>query len=108
MNPIASAHCKPLQSNAGETRNAKITCPFAPNVEAVETREITVQRTFSGFDEFWAINLKAPSIAPIVAAMESAQIELLQARVRARLPEANGGGVVCQGRAHAIRGRRPK
>jgi SAM-dependent methyltransferase len=77
-------------------------------LEAVETREITVQRTFSGFDEFWAINLKAPSIAPIVAAMESAQIELLQSRVRARLPEATGGGVVCQGRAHAIRGRRPK
>lgn len=77
-------------------------------LEAIETREIVVQRTFSDFDEFWTINLKAPSIAPIVAAMKSAEIKLLQTRVRARLPEANGGGVVCQGRAHAIRGRRAK
>jgi ubiquinone/menaquinone biosynthesis C-methylase UbiE len=77
-------------------------------LEAIETREIVVQRTFSDFDEFWTINLKAPSIAPVVAAMKSAEIKLLQTRVRARLPEANGGGVVCQGRAHAIRGRRAK
>ena len=77
-------------------------------LEAVETREITVHRTFVNFDEFWMINLKAPSIAPVVAAMKSAEIEMLQSRIRARLPEANFGGVVCQGRAHAIKGRRPK
>ena len=31
-------------------------------IGAVETREITVRRTFMGFDDFWMTNLKSPSI----------------------------------------------
>ena len=40
-------------------------------LEAVETREITVQRTFADFDEFWTTCLLAASIRPMVAAMAS-------------------------------------
>jgi len=76
--------------------------------EAVESREITVHRTFADFDEFWMTNLKAPSIGPTVAAMESADAETLKNRVRARLPEAAGGRITYGARAHAIKGRRPK
>lgn len=75
-------------------------------LEAVETREISVQRTFAHFDEFWTINLEAPSIAPIIATMESADTEALKRRVRARLQEDAGGRIICDARAHAIKGRR--
>jgi ubiquinone/menaquinone biosynthesis C-methylase UbiE len=77
-------------------------------LEAVETREISVQRTFAHFDEFWKINLEAPSIAPIIAAMASSDAEALKRRVRARLQEDMEGRILCNARAHAIRGRRPR
>jgi ubiquinone/menaquinone biosynthesis C-methylase UbiE len=76
--------------------------------EAVESREITVHRTFADFDEFWMTNLKAPSIGPTVAAMESADVETLRNRVRARLPRDAAGRITYGARANAIKGRRPK
>ncbi|MEA3149796.1 MAG: hypothetical protein QOD56_735 [Gammaproteobacteria bacterium] len=54
-------------------------------LEDVETREITVRRTFADFDDLWRVNLKAPSLGPTVAAMESKDVETLKRRVRARL-----------------------
>ena len=60
-------------------------------LEAVETREITVQRTFSNFEEFWGDHcLGAPSIRPTLAAMSPADVELFKTRVRARLPSDAG------------------
>lgn len=38
-------------------------------LEAVETREIAVRRTFKDFDDFWTTKMKFPMIAPVVAAM---------------------------------------
>src|SRR5215470_1864647 len=38
-------------------------------VTALETREISVERTFANFDEFWAISQLAPSLRPTTAAM---------------------------------------
>ncbi|WP_063693469.1 class I SAM-dependent methyltransferase [Bradyrhizobium stylosanthis] len=76
-------------------------------LEDVQTREITVQRTFSGFDDFWSTNLKSPALRPSVAAMKPAEVETLIARVRARLPADADGRITYSARAHAIRGRRP-
>ena len=75
-------------------------------LDAVETREITVQRTFADFDEFWTINLMAPSVGPTVAAMPPGDAEQLKARVRARLPADASGRITCAGRANAVKGRR--
>jgi SAM-dependent methyltransferase len=52
-------------------------------LDAIETREITVHRTFSDFDDFWTTGLLAASIRPMIAAMASAGVELLKTRVRA-------------------------
>ncbi|QIO36696.1 class I SAM-dependent methyltransferase [Bradyrhizobium sp. 1(2017)] len=73
----------------------------------VQTREITVQRTFSGFDDFWATSLKSPALRPSVAAMKPADVEALIAQVRARMPTDTDGRITCNARAHAIKGRRP-
>jgi ubiquinone/menaquinone biosynthesis C-methylase UbiE len=77
-------------------------------LEAVETREIAVRRTFKGFDDFWMTKLKFPSIAPIVAAMASADIERLKSRVSAALPTDADGSITYGARAHAVKGHLPK
>ena len=77
-------------------------------LEAVETREITVRRTFADFDDLWMINLKAPALGPTVAAMELADVETLKRRVRARLPADTEGRITYGARAHAIKGHVPK
>ena len=76
-------------------------------LEAVETREITVQRTFANFDDFWTTEIKSPAAAPTVAAMASADLETLKSRVRARLPADTEGRITYGARAHAIKGRLP-
>ena len=56
--------------------------------ETVETREITVSRTFVDFDDFWAAAVTAPSLASIFATMSDSK-----ARVQLRLP-ANSTGAI--------------
>ena len=77
-------------------------------LEAVETREITVQRTFADFDEFWKIGLLGNSISPILARMTPADAEAVKAKSRARLPANAAGGITYSARANAIKGRVPK
>jgi hypothetical protein len=77
-------------------------------LEAAETREITVHRTFMDFDDFWKTMLKSPAIAPVVAAMASADNEALKSRVRAALPADAEGRITYGARAHAIKGYLPK
>jgi SAM-dependent methyltransferase len=76
-------------------------------LDAIETREITVHRTFSDFDDFWTTGLLAASIRPMIAAMASADVELLKTRVRARLPADAAGRITCAARANAVKGRVP-
>jgi ubiquinone/menaquinone biosynthesis C-methylase UbiE len=80
----------------------------AAGLKYVETREITVQRTFANFEDFWMTKLKAPSIGPTIAAMEPGDVETLKNRVRARLPADAGGRVTYGAFAHAIKGHVPK
>lgn len=76
-------------------------------LDAVETREITVQRTFTSFDDFWTTSLMAASIGPTIAAMAAGDVELLKARMRVRLPADSAGRITCSARANAIKGRVP-
>jgi ubiquinone/menaquinone biosynthesis C-methylase UbiE len=74
-------------------------------LDAVETREITVQRAFDDFEDFWTTSLLASSAQPIFAAMAPSDIELLKARVRARLPADATGSITYSARANAVKGR---
>jgi len=77
-------------------------------LEAVETREITVQRTFSNFEEFWDITvLGAPGLRPTLGAMSGDEVELLKTRVCARLPIDAAGRITYGSRANAVKGRVP-
>ena len=73
----------------------------------VETREITVQRAFGDFDDFWATSQLASSAKPTFAAMAPIDMELLKTRVRSRLSSDATGQVTITARANAVKGRVP-
>jgi hypothetical protein len=76
-------------------------------LEAVETREITVQRTFADFDDYWTTILGGPSVGPGLTAMPPEDLALLKARMRERLPADATGRITYSARANAVKGRVP-
>ena len=77
-------------------------------LEAVETSEITVQRTFDDFEQFWTISMLGSSVRQNFAAQSTLDLELLKSRVSARLPADSVGHITYSARANAVRGRVPK
>jgi SAM-dependent methyltransferase len=78
---------------------------MSAGIADVETREITVQRTFQDFDEFASIGLNTPSIGPIVRAMPPGEVDKLKTRLRDRLPGDADGRITYSARANAVKGR---
>jgi SAM-dependent methyltransferase len=74
-------------------------------LEGVETRVITVERTFASFDEYWAITLTGPSVGPSFEAMGEAKVAELKERMRGMLVADAHGRITCSARAHAVQGR---
>jgi SAM-dependent methyltransferase len=77
-------------------------------IDVVDTKDITVQRTFADFDDFWTISISSWSALPTIAAMAPNVIELLKMRVRARLPADTRGRITYSAHANAVKGRVPK
>jgi SAM-dependent methyltransferase len=76
-------------------------------LEGVETRAISVDRTFADFDDYWRTILGGPSVSARLAAMTAQELVQLQARMRLRLPADTTGRITCGARANAIKGRVP-
>ncbi len=77
-------------------------------LDAIETREITVRRKFVDFEDFWAATLLNPRLGATLAALPSADLERLRARVREQLPTDDAtGAVTYTATANAIKARRP-
>ena len=74
-------------------------------LDGVETWEISVERTFADFDDYWTTILGGPSVGRGLAAMKSEDIALLKARMRARLPADATGRITYGARANAVKGR---
>jgi SAM-dependent methyltransferase len=74
---------------------------------SIETREISVQRTFDDFDDYWATILLAPSVGPKLKAMTADDLARLNARMRERLPADATGRIRYGARANAVKGRVP-
>jgi hypothetical protein len=73
--------------------------------ESVETRAITVQRTFNNFEDFWSTILGGPSVSGKLAAMTPSDVASLKNRMHARLPIGGDGRITYSARANAIKGR---
>jgi SAM-dependent methyltransferase len=76
-------------------------------LDAVETREITVQRTFADFEDYWTTIRGGASVRPKLATMASEDLSQLQARMRARLPADAAGRITYRAWANAVKGRVP-
>ena len=77
-------------------------------LEAVETREIVVERTFASFEEYWATSTITGGVRPLLDAMTNDERDELKARVRMRLPSDAVGRVTRRARANAVKGRVPR
>jgi ubiquinone/menaquinone biosynthesis C-methylase UbiE len=73
-------------------------------LDAIETREITVQRTFADFEDYWKTSTLGPTVSQTIAAMVPSDVELLKARMHGRLVADATGQITCTGRANAIKG----
>lgn len=71
----------------------------------VETRAITVSRTFPGFDDYWQTILGGPNTGKILKTLAADAVETLRTRLRAALPADAGGRITYSARAHAVQGR---
>lgn len=76
-------------------------------LDAIDTRVITVERTFANFDDYWTTIHGSPSASSRLAAMGAGDRALLEARLRARLPADPDGRVIYSARANAVKGRVP-
>lgn len=114
----------PYESVQVEMRELGVTVPLPPSpgasgldalrdlwtgagLDDVELREITVQRTFENFDDFWTTIFMGPSVRPGLSAMEPDKLALLNARLRARLPADSSGRITYSARANAVKGSVP-
>ena len=80
---------------------------LAAGLEAVETTEIVVERTFQDFDAFWANTMRVVNVRPGLDRMTPDEVELLKVRLRARLPADASGRITYPAWANAIEGRVP-
>jgi len=76
-------------------------------LDGVETREITVYRTFADIDDYWTTILGGPSVGPKLAAMTPDDRAILKERMHARLSADARGCITCSARANAVKGRVP-
>ena len=74
-------------------------------LDSIETRTITVQRTFADFDDYWTTVRGGPSVGCKLAAMIPAELAVLKEKVRARVPSNADGRITYSSRANAIKGR---
>src|SRR6516165_1381638 len=76
--------------------------PPSPEASRIETLEITVQRTFPNFADFWTTSLSSPNMRSVIPAISPSDIELLKTRVRVRLPADATGRITYSARANAV------
>jgi SAM-dependent methyltransferase len=76
-------------------------------LESVETRAITVQRSYADFDEYWMASTGSGSVRPALATMSASEVERLREGMRARLPLDASGRITYSAHANAVKGQVP-
>jgi len=109
----------------GELRTMGIDVPSAPSphvsalqtlrrlwsgaaLAEIETRAITVERTFADLDDYWTAVLGGPSLKAGLAAMTAGDQDRLKRRLRELLPHDSAGRITYTAEAHAVEARVPK
>ena len=79
----------------------------AAGLQAVETRELTVRRTFADFEDYWTTVRGGPSTGRGLGTMPPENLARLKETMRARLPADDAGRITYPARANAVKGRVP-
>lgn len=112
----------PYDALMTEMRAMDVVVPFPPSPDAsrldvmrdlwagagltnIETREISVERTFADFADYWTTVQLGPSVGRPLAAMSAADRAVLETRMRARLPIDSHGRITYSACANAVAGR---
>ena len=74
-------------------------------LQEVATREITVQRTYSGFEDYWETICGGPSLGARLKTMTAEEKEALRERMRSILSAGASGRIRLSARANAVKGR---
>jgi SAM-dependent methyltransferase len=106
MRAMGLSPTRPPSPAASRTENLRMLWTDA-GLDRIETREITVQRTFADFDDFWGAALLGASIKATVATMTPDQLGRLKESVRTQLGAEHRNPVTLSARANAILGRVP-
>jgi hypothetical protein len=77
-------------------------------LEAVDTRTITVRRTFADFADYRTTIFGSPAVGPKLKAMAPAELAHLEERLRSRLPADGDGRITCTAWANAVKGLVPR
>jgi ubiquinone/menaquinone biosynthesis C-methylase UbiE len=111
----------PFQPVGAELRAAGLSPPMPPSAEisrfdamralwsdaglqSVEMREITVERTFADFDEFWTITTAMGALKAAIGELPAEKAAELKARVKSKLPPDSAGRITYSSRANAVKG----
>jgi ubiquinone/menaquinone biosynthesis C-methylase UbiE len=73
----------------------------------VQTHSLTVQRTYSSFDEYWDILCGGPSVGNTIKGLPPTDSALLQRRLKGHFPADARGQITYSSTANAVRGRVP-
>lgn len=73
-------------------------------LEQIETRSITVERSFADFDDYWETILGSPSGGKALTALSPTALQDLQAAIRSQLTPDASGRIICSATANAVRG----
>jgi ubiquinone/menaquinone biosynthesis C-methylase UbiE len=74
-------------------------------LQDVATREISVERTFTDFQDVWDTAMQGSSVGGKVRSMSPGDAALLKARFKARLAADTHGRITLSARANAVKGR---
>ena len=73
----------------------------------VETKIITVERSFPDFETLWQVQMTGPRLSMVSKSLDDAKRATLKENVRKRLSPAADGSITTKARAHAVKGRAP-
>lgn len=111
----------PYAALQGEMRGMGIDVPVPPSDDAsgsdamrelwagaglatIESFEITVERTFTDLDDYWATIFGGPSVGPKLASMLPDDLAALKSRMGELLAADDDGRITYSARANAIKG----
>ena len=74
-------------------------------LEAIEVKQINVERQFSNFDEYWEITCLSPSLTASFAGMSSDAVEDVKRRLKEKVLPDEDGNITISAHANAIKGK---